>query len=143
MASTNKSRIILGRDGMGTSTTEAEFDSWVAFVRARLPQVDVETAEPRDVQDTRYRADNEDERDDLYRAVQDLWSDWCAEGQDQSDLPDIETIIHAAYEHDHENPEMGFGDLEAALRACWAEMTPEAQARVMMGLTLWGEDDDE
>lgn len=74
-------KIILGRDAMGEAAASADFMNWVGYVCDRIDDatglcVDVEIANPREVQEDRYLGD-ELERETMRAAVGALWALWC------------------------------------------------------------------
>jgi hypothetical protein len=83
-----KAALILGRDGMGESSPEDDFDSWVTFVTDRIDErtgldVAVEVRSPRDVQEDAIRGDDA-ARQTIREAKAALWEEWCASGAEQS-----------------------------------------------------------
>lgn len=78
--------LMLGRDGMGAEATEDDFDSWVAFVVARIGDacgfpVEIEKRSRRDeLQNDAIVWGHHDERTTVQTAKEKLWERWCAEG---------------------------------------------------------------
>ena len=47
-------------------------------------------------------------------------------------MDDIELLIEAAREHGEESdPDHEVGDLQDLVRLCWAELSPEARAKII------------
>jgi len=63
--------------------------------------------------------------------------------QDPQDQEILQTIIDCADAHEDASPDMGFGDLENALRAAWEEMTHEQRMRAYAKLDLWFDEDED
>lgn len=77
--------LILGRDGFGATPTEDEFTRWVDFVCERIDaaagfEVDVKERRERDVQTDAITRANDEQREAIDRAKQNLWQQWCAAG---------------------------------------------------------------
>lgn len=80
--------VTLGRDGMGANATNADFESWVAFVSARIDaacgfEVSVKCHGRRDVQTDAFTGDDV-QCETMREAVASLWNQWCAEGAPES-----------------------------------------------------------
>lgn len=80
-------RVTLGRDRMGKAT-EADFRTWVAFVREHLSDrvggpVEVEARRASDVQTNGVDAPDDDAFEGVHVAIADLWNDWCADGAEE------------------------------------------------------------
>ena len=74
--------ITLGRDGMGELATEDDFDAWCDYVCKRIDEVTgmsvvVDVRAKRDVQTDDIDCDD---RETIYRAIQSLWNEFCADG---------------------------------------------------------------
>jgi hypothetical protein len=81
--------LTLGRNVMGANATEADFDSFVAFVCARIDdacgfEVDVAKRRPRDVQENAITCDDDGQREAIQYAIEALWDAWCTGGAVQS-----------------------------------------------------------
>lgn len=66
--------VTLGRDGMGATANEADFEAWVAFVAERLEGATVEVAHASDVQTDRISGEASDLREQLAC----LWDTFCS-----------------------------------------------------------------
>ena len=76
---------ILGRDGMGDDADEAAFDAYVEYVNDHIDEacgftVNVETHQPRDVQDTRVIGGTYEQRETVKYQLQEIWNAWCEQG---------------------------------------------------------------
>jgi vacuolar-type H+-ATPase subunit H len=75
--------LILGRDGIGSNATEANFKSWVLYVCDYIDRkagfwVNVDERLPREIQSDEIRDATDSEHDAIEAAKQSLWQDWCA-----------------------------------------------------------------
>ena len=80
-----KRLLVLGRNGVNESD---DFDGWVNWVCAHVDgacgfEVDVDTAQPRDVQEDRILGCTDEERQILHEAIQMMWDNYCSEGAPQ------------------------------------------------------------
>jgi hypothetical protein len=104
--------ITLGRDGMGDDATEADFESYVAFVVDEIDEacgfpVEVTVRGPRDVQGNSYRGDTQDDVDAVRDACQLLWDRWL-EAVAPAVVQDEEPTVTAEWSPD-DAPEDGWG----------------------------------
>jgi hypothetical protein len=77
--------LLLGRDGIGDGADEDNFQSWVAYVCARIDErcgfeVDVDTRGQRDVQSDDIRGGTDEQREAIADAKRSLWDEWCSDG---------------------------------------------------------------
>lgn len=81
---TIRATVWLSSDGMGDEATEADYDSYVAYVSARIDErcgfeVDL-NAEDWGRPCLQRTTGDSDDRETADRVVQDLWDEWCAVG---------------------------------------------------------------
>jgi hypothetical protein len=82
-------KLILGRDGMGSEYTSADFDHWVGYVSDRIDEkcgfpVEVSERSEHDIQDDKIQNASDEERVMVEEAKQSLWDLWCSEGVPES-----------------------------------------------------------
>lgn len=76
--------VVLGRDGMGPESDEADYDAWVSYVADRIDKrsgldVTVEESNPRDVQIDQYSSDVDGNDEIVAEAISALWEEFCAD----------------------------------------------------------------
>jgi hypothetical protein len=79
-----KATLIMGRDGMGPESDEADFEAWVDYVSERIDErsgcdVTIEIRGSRDVQDDKISADSEEGARSINDAKQAIWDEFCAD----------------------------------------------------------------